>query len=232
MSGPFAGSSTPDLLSASVQSLLESASRLGLTWAINLATVVDPGATSTVGAIKATLDGDTEAITMFSMIGTLVQGQRIYVITVPPAGNYVVGTAGPLLVPILRARVSFVLPGSVLTTVTWTDVDEVTGGAWITVPSTTVTIPTDGIYSLNVVGVFDTVGIANSLQDISIQVLSSVPNWASVPYRDAWSVGEQAGIAAGTTRLNAGDTFTVFMRQNSAVNMNVLGYLTVLRIGD
>jgi hypothetical protein len=75
---------------ATAQAIVENAQRLGLTWTLRLATVVDG---SNAGAIVATYDGDTIPIAMTSMIGTLSVGQRVYVIQVPPSGNFITGFA-------------------------------------------------------------------------------------------------------------------------------------------
>jgi len=78
---------------ATAQAIVENAQRLGLTWTLRLATVVDG---SSPGAVVATYDGDTAPIAMTSMIGTFVVGQRVYVIQVPPSGNFITGfTGGP-----------------------------------------------------------------------------------------------------------------------------------------
>ena len=75
---------------AMIQALIENAKRLGLIWTLRLATVVD-GSDPT--AINATYDGDTAAIDMTSMIGSLAPSERVYVLQVPPSGNFIAGSA-------------------------------------------------------------------------------------------------------------------------------------------
>jgi hypothetical protein len=71
---------------AAARTVVSDSQRLGLTWQLKLGTVAD----STLSTAR--LDGDTVAIRVINMTGRLlVAGQRVYVITVPPAGNYVVG---------------------------------------------------------------------------------------------------------------------------------------------
>jgi hypothetical protein len=75
----------PELIGSGAQAVVENAKRLGLTWTLTLATV-----TST-SPVEAIVDGDTAAIGMVPMIGRLLVGRRVYVIQVPPSGNYIVG---------------------------------------------------------------------------------------------------------------------------------------------
>ena len=89
MTGPVAAQ-----VSATVQALKENANRLGLTWRMRIATVT-LGDQDDAGVVMARYDGDTEAIGMFSMIGALATDQRVYVLEVPEAQNYVVGSVSP-----------------------------------------------------------------------------------------------------------------------------------------
>jgi hypothetical protein len=85
----------PELISVGAQSLVDNAERLGLKWQLRLATVVDGADTS---AVIALYDGDSVNISMVSMIGSLLTGARIYVLEVPPSGNFILGqvTAAPV----------------------------------------------------------------------------------------------------------------------------------------
>lgn len=80
----------PDLFRAGARALVENARRLGLTWRLTLGTVTT--ATST-DQLEVRLDGDTQPITVVSMIGSHAIGTRVYVISIPPAGNYAIGWA-------------------------------------------------------------------------------------------------------------------------------------------
>ena len=75
----------PELVGVGVQTLVDDAGRLGLTWQLKLATVTDPK------PLEAICDGDTVAIGMVSMVGTVPLGARVYVMAVPPSGNFIVG---------------------------------------------------------------------------------------------------------------------------------------------
>jgi len=78
----------PELIGTGAKALVGNAKRLGLQWTLRLATVVEG---SNASAVSATYDGDTVPISMTSMIGTMSVGQRVYVIQVPPSGNFIVG---------------------------------------------------------------------------------------------------------------------------------------------
>lgn len=66
--------------------------RLGLQWGLRTATVKTVSATQNL--VMATFDGDSVPVPMFSMCGTAIRGARVYVLSVPPQGNYVVGLLG------------------------------------------------------------------------------------------------------------------------------------------
>lgn len=82
-----------DALTAAAQQVVADARRLGLTWTLQNATVT---ATSPV---KVQMDGDNVSILVTSMIGPVGLGLRVYVIQVPPAGNFVVGYIGDTKIP-------------------------------------------------------------------------------------------------------------------------------------
>jgi hypothetical protein len=79
----------PELIGVAAQSIVENANRLGLTWIIRLATVVDGNDSA---AIKAIYDGDSEPISMVSVSGIYSAEARVYVLAVPPSGNFIIGT--------------------------------------------------------------------------------------------------------------------------------------------
>lgn len=79
----------PALFSAGVSALVTEAKRLGISWNLTLATVIDETAPTVV------CDGDSENITVVSMVGSLYQDQRVYILQVPPSGNFVVGSLVP-----------------------------------------------------------------------------------------------------------------------------------------
>lgn len=70
-----------------VQALKDNADRLGLTWTMSAATVADP-ATPTV-----IFDSDTTstAVPVVNLVALPLAGDRVYVVSLPPAGNYMIG---------------------------------------------------------------------------------------------------------------------------------------------
>lgn len=85
-----ANTPTPVAAEAAVQAVLADPSRLGLTWDLRPGTVQSPTPPTVV------LDGDTAGIVVTSMIGPVAQGDRVYVLEIPPSGNFIVGaTATP-----------------------------------------------------------------------------------------------------------------------------------------
>lgn len=75
----------PELIGVGVQATVETAARLGLTWQLKLATVTD------ASPLQAIYDGDTAAVGMVSVVGTHVVDTRVYVLVVPPSGNFIIG---------------------------------------------------------------------------------------------------------------------------------------------
>lgn len=85
---PPALGTAPDAV-ALVQALKADAARLGLVWIMAVATVDSYDATT--GKAQARLDHDAVPISMVSMVGALIADQRVYVLRIPPSGNFIVG---------------------------------------------------------------------------------------------------------------------------------------------
>lgn len=79
----------PEIATASVAALVDNAKRLGLTWDLKLATVT----TTASAVVMGICDGDTQAIGLRPLTGMPIAGQRVWVISIPPAGNYIIGLA-------------------------------------------------------------------------------------------------------------------------------------------
>lgn len=79
----------PDLFSVGAKSVVAQAKRLGLTWGLRIGTVVD---TTSTGQFNVRMDGDTASILVTPMTGPVLEGDRVYVISVPPSGNFLIGT--------------------------------------------------------------------------------------------------------------------------------------------
>lgn len=87
-----APSALPDAISAGAKQLVDKARQLGLTWTLRLATV----SVSVLDNLSVVFDGDTTSMTGVVNISgeQLVAGDRVYVMIVPPAGNFIIGRPG------------------------------------------------------------------------------------------------------------------------------------------
>jgi len=79
------------LIGTAAKQIVQQAQALGLTWTLQIASVV----TSSVrNGVTVILDGDTVAISATNITGNqLFGGDRVYCITVPQSGNFVIGFA-------------------------------------------------------------------------------------------------------------------------------------------
>lgn len=90
MSQPDVPANEPDHTpsEASIQAVVADPIRLGLIWNLRPGTVVNDDPLSVM------VDGDTSSISATSMIGNrILNGARVYVLTVPPGGNFICGFA-------------------------------------------------------------------------------------------------------------------------------------------
>lgn len=79
----------PEVTTETVQALIESARKLGLTWDLRFGMI---NAVPDLFAVAVQLDGDANEIYATSAIGQVFADQRVVVVSVPPAGQYIVGT--------------------------------------------------------------------------------------------------------------------------------------------
>jgi len=84
-----------DDTSTLVAAIVDNAKRLGLTWEIVYATVISGSDTTsglaTVIAFDGPADAPTVSVPAVSLIGVLRVGVRVAVLSVPPAGQYIIG---------------------------------------------------------------------------------------------------------------------------------------------
>lgn len=76
-------------IQAALQEVMMDPTRLGLTWDLRPATVQQSAPN-----VSVIIDGDSTPVTAYTMIGSVTTFQRVYVIIVPPGGNFIVGTVG------------------------------------------------------------------------------------------------------------------------------------------
>lgn len=215
---------------ARVKAIQDNAERLGLVWALRPATVTSSS------PVEAMVDGDTQTIGMQSMMGAVYPGDRVYVIKVPPSGNFIVGRALPL--PALRARRSSgatLATSTTLSAVTFNVLDELIGdwtnGGPVPVPVvTTFYFPEDGRYDITAVVSLGVDGAAGSLQSASLNVVTAISGWTSVAYRTFWGVGESTGTVTATgVMARSGDSFTLTARQNSTASTALLAFISAMK---
>lgn len=218
---------TPEETVTLVQSLQENAQRLGLTWGIQLATVTSSN------PIRVRFDSDTVTLAVAdgitSMIGTVYAGQRVYVMSVPPAGNYIVGNASKQVG--LRARIVSpqTIANAVQTTLSFSVIDEEIGGDFGSTPLTTITVPVNGIWAVAARGSLFSAGGARNFMQIGA-ITSAIPNVAP-SYRQSFVAGETLGTVGATFPLLVGDTFNISVYQEGGAN-STSGWVSVFRVGD
>lgn len=83
-----------DAVTAGVQSLIEMARKLGLVWRLIPATV--SAGSNAFGVVPVIFDNDFDETSTISMIGPVAEGVRVFVLSIPPQGNYIIGARGPL----------------------------------------------------------------------------------------------------------------------------------------
>jgi hypothetical protein len=78
-----------------VEEVKSNAANLDLVWGVRPARVSDVMSNS----VQVIFDGDDNVVIALSMIGTLVKNARVWVLRIPPSGNYVVGFAAGVALP-------------------------------------------------------------------------------------------------------------------------------------
>jgi hypothetical protein len=217
MTGPDAPTSNEqggtDLVQAQVQAVAANAKDLGLTWGLRPAAVSD----DTPGAVTAVYDGDSVAIAMTSLIGPLYPGQRVYAISVPPAGNYIIGIAATTQIGI-RARDTTpqTVANASQTTLSYNIIDEEVGGQFGSTPLTNVTIPVTGLWDITVrTSLFAAGGARNFL---NIAITTAIAN-APSGFRSSFVAGEStSSLTVSSIPLLAGDTFNTSIYQEGGAN--------------
>jgi hypothetical protein len=79
-----------NMIALGAKAVVENAKRLGLQWGMSAATVqqnLDSG-----NLIQVIFDGDSVPVLAMSLVGKLLPGFRVMVISVPPSANYIIGT--------------------------------------------------------------------------------------------------------------------------------------------
>lgn len=93
MTGPFGVGGSQDVpqdVTAGVEAMIGEFDRLGARWRLRAATVIAGSSTLQ----QVTLDGDSEPVPIISMVGALAVGSRVWCVSIPPSGTYVIGRLG------------------------------------------------------------------------------------------------------------------------------------------
>lgn len=217
---------------ARVKALVENGPRLGLTWDLTLATIVDIDPTT--AEVSGILDGDSEPIGLISLRGPFALGDRVWVVQVPPSGNYIVGTVyvggdtdfGRVQMEVRRTSNQSIPSGS-QENIVWNSTVTNRGGFALSASGLTVTVPRIGIYDASLQ--IDMGGGGGSRNFVNLDI-SGRP----VSVRNSFASGEDiANVTAAGIPLGAGAAVVGSIFQNSGSPINLTSaVLTVTRHRD
>lgn len=209
MTNPERDETGARLFQVGTRALVENARRLGLTWRLTLGTVTTSTSTD---QFEVRLDGDTEPITVISMIGSHAIGTRVYVISIPPAGNYAIGwvTGDFPRYPGTRIATSTMTVDSVAFTTTETVIATVTGDL---IEGLTYRVIFDAGFQTTVDGILrlsiredSLVGTVVQIRDFWIDASGGVNGGRVEGFYTAVATGSKTFVATGDMILGAGST--------------------------
>jgi hypothetical protein len=188
-----------DLISVGADALVKNSIRLGISWRLRLATVSNAIDSN---SMEVLIDGDSVSIVIVSMIGEVPAGRRVYVITIPPAGNYAVGfVSGNYLIADLRHEFNTQLTSSTSTSTTYANLTNIAGVAFVA--------PFSGIVTIHY-----TARLGNSL---------ATGGAALTPW-----VGEGSTVGAGTEILASSDVNALlYLLSTAAEDIRMGGHHTL-----
>jgi len=98
MTGPGEISQPPpvsaEVVSSAIQQMVRDSQTLGITWSLRIATIRLVTSTLILGSFDGDLDNTQ--LTLTTMTPNVGVGNRVYVMSVPPGGNFIVGWALPI----------------------------------------------------------------------------------------------------------------------------------------
>lgn len=132
------------ILTAQATAMVERAKALGLTWTLRPASA----GTGTGDNPIVTYDGDTERVGAVSLIGDIIPGDRVMMLQVPPAGNFVLGRIGG----IAGSKTSVRQTATFRTSVAATGDTTLTTASQNIIPAVALTLASDAdyLFTLNV----------------------------------------------------------------------------------
>lgn len=205
------------LATVSSKALVANANRLGLTWQLQLATVtqITTVAQTTLTSAFVVVDGDSAVIAAQSMIGYVAPSQRVYVLSIPPGGLFIVGLATTNRIGCSVSRVNTqTLPdaGAFSTLLQWDTVTYDPLKMWSRATPTIVTIPVSGVWAVSANIVIGSAVTGRAFSSIIVQGRF---------WRSSMVNGEQFNSCNVTQPLNALDQITLeqYADMSGASNM-------------
>ncbi len=202
-----------------VRAVQENAFRLGLTWELGIATVI------TFDPLTIRLDGDTVDLSneITNITGQrLNNGDRVYVLILPPNTIYVIGFAGLRKKGCTLRRVaSQTLNDAIVTGVIWDTEDEDTNDMWES--GTDVTIPFTGMWAFAFCADFSGTAGRTFVEIANVSGFEAIR--ASVG-----DTSETKGCATVVLPMTAGDTFLCRVFRDAAAGGTMTARLTCYRV--
>lgn len=127
----------------------------------------------------------------------------------------------------LRRAANQTFSNNTTTTISWDTSDSQTGGTFITVTGTTITIPVAGIYTITYSMIASNIGGTRNF--VTINTTTGISNMNTV-WRNSYDVGENFCTIAITVPFNASDTFTCDAYQLSGNPLTLTAFLVVTRL--
>lgn len=220
----------PDEEVARVKAIQDNASRLGLTWDVTLATI------STAEPLQGVLDGDSTPIGLVSTCGPAIAKDRVYVLTVPPAGNFMIGFLGPTgddvgfgrIMAQVRRTSNQSIPSGSQENISWpSNFATNLGGFTLSASGLTVAVPVTGLYDIGLQT--DLASGGGSRNFVNLTVSGQL-----LDFRNSFVSGEDiANVAAPGVPMIAGGTVvaSIFQNSGSAINLST-AVLTISRRRD
>lgn len=199
------------VIGAAAQGLVANASRLGLTWRLQLAST----RASIADNVFVVVDGDTQEVVSKTMIGPIAPSQRVYVLSIPPGGLFIVGKASNNRIGCSVSRVATqTLPdaGVSSTLLQWDTVTYDPYRMWSRSSPTIVTIPVAGVWAVSANLVIGSAVTGRAFSSI----IAGGRFW-----RTSMAAGEQFNSCNVTQPFNALDQITVeqYADMSGASNM-------------
>jgi hypothetical protein len=202
---------------ATASAIVDNANALGLTWRLRPATVAVNS--------QIVVDGDSEPIDWTdTLIGPVLVGQRVWVITVPPSGNYIIGfvdALAPIGAHVARGITAQNLPSGAATLLNFNLNLFDTSGFAPSLPSVVIPAGLGGLYALTASVEMTATGTRN---------FGTILINGSRFVRSSLDPGEDFIGISGTRTLAAGDSITVDAFQNSGGLATMIGELWLFRL--